>query len=86
MKNRLPILNTTALHVVLPMNTNFWVLLRDGMKTSKIVEMPNIGGKRHFLSYETPRTLSVENTKACTLILHKVDLLWDDLLHISQFV
>ncbi|XP_028621073.1 toll-like receptor 10 [Grammomys surdaster] len=82
----LPILNTTALHIVLPMNTNFWVLLCDGMKTSKIVEMSNIDGKNPFISYEAPQTLSVENTKASTLILHKVDLLWDDLLHVFQFV
>ncbi|XP_035309181.1 toll-like receptor 10 [Cricetulus griseus] len=82
----LPILNTTALHIVLPMNTNFWVLLCDGMKTSKVVEMTNIDGKSQFLSYETPWNLTVENTKASTLIFHKVDLLWDDLLLIFQFV
>lgn len=82
----LPVLNTTVLHIVLPMAANFWVLLCDGMKTSKVVEMSNIGGKSQFVSYETPRTLSVENTKASTLIFHKVDLLWDDLLHVFQFV
>ncbi|XP_051029979.1 toll-like receptor 10 [Phodopus roborovskii] len=82
----LPILNTTALHIVLPMNTNFWVLLCDGMKTSKIVEMTNIDGKNQLVGYETPQNLTEENTKASTLIFHKVDLFWDDLLHIFQFV
>ncbi|XP_052055113.1 toll-like receptor 10 [Apodemus sylvaticus] len=82
----LPVLNTTVLHIVLPMNTNFWLLLCDGMKTSKIVEISNIDGRSQFIRYETPRTLSVENTKASTLILHQVDLLWDDLLDVFQFV
>lgn len=62
------------------------MLLCDGMKTSKIVEMSNIDGKSQFISSEASRTLSVENTKASILIPHKVDLLWDDLLHIVQFV
>ncbi|XP_057403084.1 toll-like receptor 10 [Balaenoptera acutorostrata] len=82
----LPILNTTKLHIVLPMNTNFWVLLRDGMKTSKILEITNIDGKNQFASYETQQNLILENAKTSILLLNKVDLLWDDLLLIFQFV
>ncbi|XP_036920240.1 toll-like receptor 10 [Sturnira hondurensis] len=82
----LPILNTTKLHIVLPANTNFWVLLCDGIKTSKILEMTNIDGKSQFVSYETKRNLPLENFKASTLLLSKVDLLWDDLLFVFQFV
>ncbi|KAM5285821.1 toll-like receptor 10 isoform 1-T1 [Hipposideros larvatus] len=81
----LPILNTTKLHIVLPMNTNFWVLLRDGIKTSKILEMTNIDGKSPFASYETQHNLTVENSKTSILLLNKVDLPWDDLLLIFQF-
>ncbi|NP_001266468.1 toll-like receptor 10 isoform X1 [Gorilla gorilla gorilla] len=82
----LPILNTTKLHIVLPMDTNFWVLLRDGIKTSKILEMTNIDGKSQFVSYEMQRNLSLENAKTSVLLLNKVDLLWDDLFLILQFV
>nr|XP_012330420.1 toll-like receptor 10 [Aotus nancymaae]XP_012330423.1 toll-like receptor 10 [Aotus nancymaae]XP_012330424.1 toll-like receptor 10 [Aotus nancymaae] len=82
----LPILNTTKLHIVLPMNTNFWVLLRDGIKTSKILEMTNIDGKSQFVSYEMQQNLSLENAKTSVLLLNKVDLLWDDLFSIFQFV
>ncbi|XP_047711669.1 toll-like receptor 10 [Prionailurus viverrinus] len=82
----LPILNTTKLHIVLPMNTNFWVLLRDGIKTSKILEMTNIDGKSQFSSYETQQNLTLANSKTSILLLNKVDLLWDDLLLIFQFV
>eukprot|EP00069_Balaena_mysticetus_P011938 bmy_07386T0 len=82
----LPILNTTKLHIVLPMNTNFWVLLRDGMKTSKILEITNIDGKSQFASYETQQNLILENAKTSILLLNKVDLPWDDLLLIFQFV
>nr|WKA14303.1 toll-like receptor 10 [Equus hemionus kulan] len=82
----LPILNTTKLHIVLPMNTNFWVLLRDGIKTSKILEMTNVDGKSQFASYETQQNLILENAKTSILLLNKVDLLWDDLLLIFQFV
>ncbi|XP_004384732.1 toll-like receptor 10 [Trichechus manatus latirostris] len=82
----LPILNTVKLHIVLPMNTNFWVLLHDGIKTSKILEMTNIDGKSQFGSYEMQRNLSLENAKTSILLLNKVDLLWDDLLLIFQFV
>ncbi|XP_010336491.3 toll-like receptor 10 [Saimiri boliviensis] len=82
----LPVLNTTKLHIVLPMNTNFWVLLRDGIKTSKILEMTNIDGKSQFASYEMQRNLSLENAKTSVLLLNKVDLLWDHLFSIFQFV
>ncbi|KAF6133348.1 toll like receptor 10 [Phyllostomus discolor] len=82
----LPILNTTKLHIVLPANTDFWVLLRDGIKTSKILEMTNIDGKSQFASYETQKSLTLENSKTSTLLLSNVDLLWDDLLFIFQFV
>ncbi|XP_006185665.2 toll-like receptor 10 [Camelus ferus] len=82
----LPILNTTKLHIVLPMNTNFWVLLRDGIKTSKILEMTNIDGKSQSTSYETQQNLTLENAKTSILLLNKVDLLWGDLLLIFQFV
>lgn len=82
----LPILNTTKLHIVLPMNTNFWVLLRDGIKTSKILEVTNIDGRSQFASYETQQSLIVEHSKTSILLLNKVDLLWDDLLLIFQFV
>ncbi|XP_036111520.1 toll-like receptor 10 isoform X1 [Molossus molossus] len=82
----LPILNTTKLHIVLPMDTNFWVLLRDGIKTSKILEMTNIDGKSRFANYETEKNLILENSKTSILLLNKVDLLWDDLLLIFQFV
>ncbi|XP_027454750.1 toll-like receptor 10 [Zalophus californianus] len=82
----LPILNTTKLHIVLPMNTNFWVLLRDGIKTSKVLEMTNINGKSQFASYETQHDLTLEDSKTSILLLNKVDLLWDDLLLIFQFV
>ncbi|XP_059947531.1 toll-like receptor 10 [Mesoplodon densirostris] len=82
----LPILNTTKLHIVLPMNTNFWVLLRDGMKTSKILEITNIDGKSQFASYETQQNLILENAKTSILLLNKVDLPWDDLVLIFQFV
>ncbi|XP_062964498.1 toll-like receptor 10 [Cynocephalus volans] len=82
----LPILNTTKLHIILPMNVNFWVLLRDGIKTSKILEMTNIDGKSQFVSYETQQNLILENAKTSVLLLNKVDLLWDDLLLIFQFV
>ncbi|KAM5339331.1 toll-like receptor 10 isoform 2-T2 [Glossophaga mutica] len=82
----LPILNTTKLHIVLPVNANFWVLLRDGIKTSKILEMTNIDGKSQFPSYETQNNLPLENSKTSTLLLSNIDLLWDDLLFIFQFV
>lgn len=82
----LPILNTTKLHIVLPMNTNFWVLLCDGIKTSKILEMTNIDGKSQFASYETQQNLTLVNSKTSMLLLNKVDVLWDDLLLIFQFV
>ncbi|KAL6032117.1 hypothetical protein STEG23_011072 [Scotinomys teguina] len=68
------------------MNTSFWVLLCDAMKTSQIVEITNIEGKSQFFSYETSRNLIVENTKASTLTFPKVDLLWDGLLYIFQFM
>ncbi|XP_024429636.2 toll-like receptor 10 isoform X1 [Desmodus rotundus] len=82
----LPILNTTKLHIVLPVNTNFWVLLRDGIKTSKILEMTNIDGKSQFASYKTQNNFTLENSKTSTLLLSNVDVLWDDLLFILQFV
>ncbi|KAG8516474.1 Toll-like receptor 10 [Galemys pyrenaicus] len=82
----LPILNTTKLHIVLPINTNFWVLLRDGIKTSKILEITNIDGKSQLTSSETQQNLTVENTKTTVLLLNKVDLFWDDLFLIFQFV
>lgn len=82
----LPILNTTKLHIVLPMDTNFWVLLCDGIKTSKILEMTNIGVKSQFANYETKKNLTLENSKTSILLLNEVDLLWDDLLLIFQFV
>ncbi|KAL2780124.1 toll-like receptor 10 isoform b, partial [Daubentonia madagascariensis] len=82
----LPILNTTKLHIVLPMNANFWVLLHDGIKTSKILEMANIDGKNQFVSYEIQQNLILENAKTSILLLSKVDLLWDDLHLIFQFV
>ncbi|XP_037685506.1 toll-like receptor 10 isoform X2 [Choloepus didactylus] len=82
----LPILNTTKLHIFVPTNTNFWVLLVDGIKTSKILEMTNIDGKSQFISYETQKSLALENAKTSTLLLNKVDLLWDDLFLIFQFV
>ncbi|XP_076992712.1 toll-like receptor 10 [Tamandua tetradactyla] len=82
----LPILNTTKLHIFVPMNTNFWVLLRDGIETSKILEMTNIDGKSQFASYETQQKLTLENSKTSTLLLNKVDFLWDDLFLIFQFV
>ncbi|XP_039082967.1 toll-like receptor 10 [Hyaena hyaena] len=82
----LPTLNTTKLHIVLPMNTDFWVLLRDGIKTSKILEMTNIDGKSQFASYETQQNLTLANSKTSILLLNKVDLLWDDLLFLFQFV
>ncbi|XP_057585705.1 toll-like receptor 10 [Hippopotamus amphibius kiboko] len=82
----LPILNTTKLHIVLPMDTNFWVLLRDGIKTSKILEITNIDGKSQLASYETQRNLILENAKTSILLLNKVDLPWDDILFIFQFV
>lgn len=82
----LPTLNTTKLHIVLPMNTDFWVLLRDGIKTSKILEMTNIDGKSQFASYETQQNLTLVNSKTSILLLNKVDLLWDDLLFLFQFV
>ncbi|XP_058402864.1 toll-like receptor 10 [Diceros bicornis minor] len=82
----LPILNITKLHIVLPMNINFWVLLHDGLKTSKILEMTNVDGKSQFANYETQQNLTLENAKTSILLLNKVDLLWDDLLLIFQFV
>ncbi|XP_047421894.1 toll-like receptor 10 [Sciurus carolinensis] len=82
----LPILNTTKLHIILPRNTNFWVLLHDGIKTSKILEMTNIDGKSQFISYKTQQTLVLKNAKTSTLLFNKVDLLWDDFLLIFQFV
>ncbi|XP_021565444.1 toll-like receptor 10 [Carlito syrichta] len=82
----LPILNTTKLHIVLPININFWVLLRDGLKTSEILEMTNIDSKSQFVSYETQQNLILENARTSILLLNKVDLLWDDLLLIFQFV
>ncbi|XP_012864461.1 PREDICTED: toll-like receptor 10 isoform X1 [Dipodomys ordii] len=82
----LPILNTTKLHIVLPMNTNFWALLCDGIKTSQILEMTNIDGKSQFVRNRTLPTLTLESAKTSTLLLSKVDLLWHDLLLIFQFV
>ncbi|XP_058155637.1 toll-like receptor 10 isoform X1 [Dasypus novemcinctus] len=82
----LPLLNTTKLHIFVPMDTNFWVLLRDGMKTAKILEMTNIDGKSQFASYETQPSLILENAKTSTLLLNEVDLLWDDLFLIFQLV
>nr|AGT79981.1 toll-like receptor 10 [Sus scrofa] len=82
----LPILNTTKLHIVLPINTNFWDLLRDGIKTSKILEMTNLDGKSQFASHETQQNLILENAKTSILLLNKVDLPWDDLFLILQFV
>ncbi|KAM6150270.1 toll-like receptor 10 [Erethizon dorsatum] len=82
----LPLLNTIKLHIILPMNIHFWVLLRDGLKTSRILQMTNIDGKSQFLNYDTQRNLTLENTKTSTLLFDKVDLLWDDLLLIFQFV
>ncbi|NP_001284430.1 toll-like receptor 10 [Oryctolagus cuniculus] len=82
----LPILNTTKLHIVLPMNVNFWALLCDGLKTSKILEMTNIDGKSQFVSYETRHDLILENAKTSILLFNKVDLLWEDLLLVFQFV
>lgn len=82
----LPILNMTKLYIVLPMDTNFWVLLCDGIKTSKILEMTNIGGKDQFASYETKKYLISENSETCILLLNKVNLLWDELLLIFQCV
>ncbi|XP_037385415.1 toll-like receptor 10 [Talpa occidentalis] len=81
----LPILNTTKLHIVLPINTNFWVLLCDGMKTSKILEMTNIDTKSQLASYETKQNI-LESTKTTVLLLNKIDLLWEDLFLIFQFV
>ncbi|XP_048220415.1 toll-like receptor 10 [Perognathus longimembris pacificus] len=82
----LPILNTTKLHIVLPVNIHFWVLLCDGIKTSQILEITNIDGKSQFVRNRTPPVLTLENAKASTLLLNQVDLLWDDLLRIFQFV
>ncbi|XP_039704669.1 toll-like receptor 10 [Pteropus medius] len=82
----LPILNATKLHIVLPTNTNFWVLLSDGIKTSKILEMTNIDGKSQFANYKTQQNFTLENSKTSMLLLNKVDLLWDDLFLIFQFV
>nr|XP_020017463.1 toll-like receptor 10 [Castor canadensis] len=82
----LPILNTTKLHIVLPRDANFWVLLCDGIKTSKILEITNIDGKSRFVNYETPQNLTFKNAKTSTLLFNKVDLLWEDLLFIFQFV
>ncbi|XP_003411439.1 toll-like receptor 10 [Loxodonta africana] len=82
----LPILNTTKLHMVLPKNINFWVLLCDGIKTSKILEMTNIDDKSQFASNETQRNLRLKNAKTSILLLNEVDLLWDDLLIIFQLV
>uniref|UniRef100_A0A8C3WV36 Toll like receptor 10 n=1 Tax=Catagonus wagneri TaxID=51154 RepID=A0A8C3WV36_9CETA len=82
----LPILNTTKLHIVLPINTNFWVLLHDGIKTSKILEMTNIDGKSQFASKEMQQNVILENAKTTVLLLNKVDLLWEDLFLIFQFV
>ncbi|XP_015337511.1 toll-like receptor 10 [Marmota marmota marmota] len=82
----LPILNTTELHIVLPRNTNFWVLLHDGLKTSKILEMTNIDCKSQCVRHETQQNLILKNAKTSILLFNKVDLLWDDLLLIFQFV
>ncbi|XP_029788154.1 toll-like receptor 10 isoform X1 [Suricata suricatta] len=82
----LPILNTTKLHIALPTNTNFWVLLYDGFKTSKILEMTKLDGKSQFASYETQQNLTLVNSKTSILLLNKVDLLWHDLLLIFQSV
>ena len=83
----LPILNTTRLHIVLPGNTNFWVLLHDGIKTSKILEVTNIDlQKSQFTSYESQQNPILENAKTSILLLNKVDLSWDDLFLIFQLV
>ncbi|XP_005392054.1 PREDICTED: toll-like receptor 10 [Chinchilla lanigera] len=82
----LPLLNTTKLHIILPMEVHFWVLLCDGLKTSRILQMTNIDGKSQFLNDGPPRHLTSENSKTSTLLFSKVDLLWDDLLLIFQFV
>lgn len=83
----LPILNTTKLHIVLPVNTNFWVLLHDGIKTSKILEVTNIDlQKSQFTSYGSQQNLILENAKTSILLLNKVDLSWDDLFLIFQLV
>ncbi|XP_004579214.2 toll-like receptor 10 [Ochotona princeps] len=82
----LPILNTTKLHIFLPMNVNFWVLLYDGLKTSKILEMTNIDGLSQFLNYEPQHSLILENSKTSILLFNKVSLLWNDLFYILHFV
>nr|ADZ13670.1 Toll-like receptor 10 [Capra hircus] len=83
----LPILNTTKLHIVLPVDTNFWVLLHDGIKTSKILKVTYINlPKSPFTSYGSQQNLILENAKTSILLLNKVDLSWDDLFLIFQLV
>ncbi|XP_043294802.1 toll-like receptor 10 isoform X2 [Cervus canadensis] len=83
----LPILNTRKLHIVLPVDTNFWVLLQDGIKTSKILEVTNIDlHKSQFTSYGSQQNPILENAKTSILLLNKVDLSWDDLFLIFQLI
>lgn len=82
----LPILNITKLHIILPRNTNFWVLLRDGIKTSKILEITNIGGESQFASSEAQQNLHLETSRTSLLLLNQLDLLWEHLFLLFQFV
>ncbi|XP_004608124.2 toll-like receptor 10 [Sorex araneus] len=82
----LPVLNITKLHIILSRNTNFWVLLRDGIKTSKILEMTNIDSRSQLARYEAQQNFNVETSRTTLLFLNKLDLPWDDLFFIFQFV
>ncbi|XP_055981543.1 toll-like receptor 10 [Sorex fumeus] len=82
----LTVLNTTKLHIILSRNTNFWVLLRDGIKTSKILEITNIDSRSQLACYEIQQNLNFETSKTALLLLNKLDLAWDDLFLIFQFV
>ncbi|XP_043825615.1 toll-like receptor 10 [Dromiciops gliroides] len=82
------LLNTERLHVVFPENAEYRVILRDGIQTSKILEMTNITMDQ-FTSHESQKNPLLESpkySKTSHLLLNNVDGPWQEFSQTLQFV
>uniref|UniRef100_A0A6I8PCP5 Toll-like receptor n=1 Tax=Ornithorhynchus anatinus TaxID=9258 RepID=A0A6I8PCP5_ORNAN len=82
----LPVLNPAKLHIVLPGDTDSLLILKDGMKTSKIFELSNLCLLPSCNTQPNPLLETLRDSKTTQLSLSRVYTAWKEFLQILQFV
>ncbi|XP_038607876.1 toll-like receptor 10 [Tachyglossus aculeatus] len=82
----LPVLNPAKLHIVLPGDTDSLLILKDGMKTSKIFELSNLCLLPSCNTQQNPLPETLRDSKTTQLSLSRINTAWKEFLRILQFV